>query len=263
MSTRQQLYDDIADESLPCGACGAECSTASRFCIRCGAPLSVADGHTKLDAKLLDRQLADIDDSFDALIGEPAPGGAQAKPGNKERTKGSTMQNEHSPKEKRTIVEEGSHFEGTLRSNGPVDVRGRIDGQLETPALTVSPSGAVHGRARVDSLRSEGELSGEFDADTIELSGSVKKNTVIRARKIQLSLSSSDGKLELSFGDQPSPATDAIEAPRAAIPAAEPPTAEAGDDQGGAARYRRRRIGAERDPATGGTRHSEPPPALG
>jgi cytoskeletal protein CcmA (bactofilin family) len=255
----------MSNESPICSVCGAQCFAASRFCIRCGAQLSVAIARAGL-GKPLDRQLADIDDSFDALIGEPATSGVQAKPNNQERAKGSTMHNENPPTEKRTIVEEGSEFEGTLRSKGPVDVRGRIEGQLETPALTVSKSGAVHGTARVGSLSSEGELSGEFDADTIELAGTVKKNTVIRARAIQLSLQSPDGKLELSFGDQPLPtkdariATEASEAAPPAMPAAEPPNADTGDE---GARYRRRRLGGDRDPATGRTRHSEPPPALG
>jgi cytoskeletal protein CcmA (bactofilin family) len=257
----------MTDESLLCGSCGTKCWAASRYCTRCGAPLS-ASASTDHNPRPRDRELADIDDSFEALIGAPSTGAARAQAGKQQGTKGSTMQNESPAKEKRTIVEEGSEFEGTLRSNGPVDVRGRIAGQLDTPALTVSPTGAVHGRARVGSLRSEGELSGEFDADTIDLAGTVKKNTVIRARAIQLSLSSPDGKLELSFGDQPVQTTDALstpalDAPPAAIVAAEP-QAEPHDDHEGAHRnYRRRRLAGDRDPAPGGTRHSEPPPALG
>ncbi len=105
------------------------------------------------------------------------------------------------PKVKHTVVEEGSRFKGSLASDCPVDVRGRIDGEIETPALTVSASGAVHGEAKVATLRSEGELSGTFDADTVELAGKVKDNTVIRAHKIALRLASENGKLEIVFGE--------------------------------------------------------------
>ena len=70
---------------------------------------------------------------------------------------------------KHTIVEEGTHFKGTLASTCPIDVRGRVEGEIETPALTVSQSGAVHGRVKVGEVRSEGELSGEFDADSDQI----------------------------------------------------------------------------------------------
>jgi cytoskeletal protein CcmA (bactofilin family) len=128
---------------------------------------------------------------------------------------------------KNTIIEEGTEFKGTLTSSCPIDVRGRIEGEVTTPALTVSKSGAVHGRAKVASVHSEGELSGEFDADTVELAGSVRDNTVIRARSLQVKLASERGKLqvifgecELSIGDEPT-AHDPVEPP--ARVSAEPP----------------------------------------
>ena len=102
---------------------------------------------------------------------------------------------------KHTVIEEGTEFKGTLTSSCPVDVRGRIDGEVATPALTVSASGSVHGRAKVGSVRSEGELSGEFDADTIELAGSVRDNTVIRARSLEVKIASERGKLQVTFGE--------------------------------------------------------------
>ncbi len=100
-----------------------------------------------------------------------------------------------------TVVEEGTEFKGTLSSTCPIDVRGRIEGDLATPALTVSASGAVHGKAKVGAVRSEGELSGEFDADSVELAGTVRDNTVIRARSLEVKLASSKGKLQVMFGE--------------------------------------------------------------
>jgi cytoskeletal protein CcmA (bactofilin family) len=115
-----------------------------------------------------------------------------------------------------TVVEEGTEFKGALTSSCPIDVRGKIEGDVTTPALTVSATGAVHGRAKVGSVRSEGELSGEFDADSVELAGSVRDSTVIRARSLEVKLASTPGKLlqvmfgecELSVGAEP---TDADE----------------------------------------------------
>ncbi len=136
--------------------------------------------------------------------------------------------------EKRTVVEEGTNFKGTLSSSCPIDVRGRIEGEIETPSLTVSESGAVHGRAKVGSVRSEGELSGEFEADRVELAGRVRDNTIIRARSLEVKLAATRGKMqvifgecELSVGDEPTEQVSIEEpAPPPAIEAAPEPEPE-------------------------------------
>lgn len=102
---------------------------------------------------------------------------------------------------KQTIVEEGTEFRGTLLSTCPIVVRGRIEGEIDTPALSVSEKGSVHGRAKVGSIKSLGELSGEFDADTVELAGRVKDNTIIRAKSLEVKLASEDTKMQVMFGD--------------------------------------------------------------
>ncbi len=131
--------------------------------------------------------------------------------------------------EKKTIVEQGTSFKGSLASSCPIDVRGKIEGDVETPSLTVSKSGAVHGRAKVGSVRSEGELSGEFDADSVELAGRVLDNTIIRARSFEVKLSMQRGKMqavfglcELAIGDEP---TEHV-AEEAPVAAATPPAIE-------------------------------------
>ena len=103
--------------------------------------------------------------------------------------------------EKRTLVEEGTELKGSLTSTCPVLVRGRIEGEVTAPALTVSPSGAVSGRAKVGELVAEGELSGEFDADVVQLSGKVQDRTVIRAKTLSVQLSAESGKLQVVFGE--------------------------------------------------------------
>ncbi len=103
--------------------------------------------------------------------------------------------------EKRTLVEEGTELKGSLTSTCPVLVRGRIDGDVMAPALTVSPSGAVHGKARVGELKAEGEISGEFDADVVQLSGKVQDRTVIRTKTLSVQLAAESGKLQVVFGE--------------------------------------------------------------
>jgi len=114
--------------------------------------------------------------------------------------------------EKKTLVEEGTEFRGSLTSKCPVEVRGKIDGDLNAPSLHVSTSGAVSGKVHVGSLVSQGEIAGEFDADSIQLSGTVKDNTVIRAKTLEVKLAPPSGnKMQVIFGEV---AIDVGEAPR-------------------------------------------------
>jgi cytoskeletal protein CcmA (bactofilin family) len=103
--------------------------------------------------------------------------------------------------EKKTLVEEGTELKGSISSKCPIVVRGKIEGDLAAPALTVSESGAVHGMVKVGQLTSEGEIAGEFDADSISLSGTVKDNTIVRAKTLEVKLSSTTSKMQIVFGE--------------------------------------------------------------
>src|SRR4051794_24142245 len=103
--------------------------------------------------------------------------------------------------EKRTLVEEGTTFKGSLTSTCPILVKGMINGDLEAPSLTVAASGSVSGKVKAGELKSEGELSGEFDVDKIVLSGSVKDNTVIRAKALEVKLAVTGSKMQVVFGE--------------------------------------------------------------
>jgi cytoskeletal protein CcmA (bactofilin family) len=102
---------------------------------------------------------------------------------------------------RKTLVEEGTEFTGDLTSKCPVVVSGKIDGKLNAPSLTVSTSGAVHGKVKVAEIRSEGELSGEFEADNVALSGRVNNNTIIRSKSLDVRLAPEKGKPLVTFGD--------------------------------------------------------------
>ncbi|MDB4946659.1 MAG: hypothetical protein JWP97_6193 [Labilithrix sp.] len=103
--------------------------------------------------------------------------------------------------DKRTLVEEGTTFKGSLTSTCPILVRGSIQGDLEAPSLTVAPSGTVSGKVKAGELKSEGEISGEFDVDRVVLSGTVKDNTVIRAKALEVKLAVTGSKMQVVFGD--------------------------------------------------------------
>ncbi len=102
---------------------------------------------------------------------------------------------------RKTLVEEGTSFKGSLSSTCPVEVKGRVEGDVTAPALSVSASGSVHGKVKVGEMQSNGELSGEFDADIVQLSGSVKDRTIIRAKSLEVKLTPAEGKMQVVFGE--------------------------------------------------------------
>jgi cytoskeletal protein CcmA (bactofilin family) len=140
---------------------------------------------------------------------------------------------------RKTLVEEGTQFKGSLASDCPIEVKGRIEGDLTAPALAVSASGAVHGKVKVGELKSQGEIAGEFDADVVQLSGTVKDNTVVRAKSLEVKLAPLNGKLQVMFGEcelevgSEQPAKEQPKERSASVrPAAEPAPTPAADANG-------------------------------
>ena len=103
--------------------------------------------------------------------------------------------------EKRTLVEEGTTFKGSLSSTCPIFVKGGVEGDIQAPALTVAASGTVSGKVKAGELKSEGSLAGEFDVEKVQLSGTVKDNTVIRAKSLEVKLTTSGSKMQVIFGE--------------------------------------------------------------
>ena len=117
-------------------------------------------------------------------------------------------------------------------------VKGSVEGEIIGPSLHVSPGGSVSGKVKVGELRSEGSLAGEFDADSVHLAGTVKSDTIIRARSLEVRLVPPSGRMQVTFGqcelavgDVPSK-EDAVAAASAPPPAAKP-MARAGDGAAG------------------------------
>ena len=105
------------------------------------------------------------------------------------------------PTGKHTLVEEGTEFKGTMSSSCPIVVMGKVEGDVAGPVIHVTPSGVVSGVVKVKQLRSDGELAGEVEADTVEISGRVRDRTVIRARSLEVSLSVTKGGMQVVFGE--------------------------------------------------------------
>ena len=102
---------------------------------------------------------------------------------------------------KHTLVEEGTELKGTISSNVPIVVMGKVDGDVTAPVVQVSVSGVVAGKVKVRELRSAGGVAGAFVAVTGHLGGRGRDKTVIRARTLEVSLSRDKGGIEVLFGE--------------------------------------------------------------
>jgi cytoskeletal protein CcmA (bactofilin family) len=137
------------------------------------------------------------------------------------------MSDTTNPSQKRTLVEEGTEFKGSMKSSCPIVVMGKIEGEVAGPSIHVTVSGVVAGVVKVTELRSEGEVAGEVNADTVTLAGRVRDNTVIRARTLEVSLSRSSGQMEVVFGQCELSVGDAPNKEAAIAKALAPPQPEA------------------------------------
>jgi hypothetical protein len=100
-----------------------------------------------------------------------------------------------------SVVDRGTTLKGTLAASSPVLVLGTLDGEVTGPGVEIEAGGKLVGKAKVGQLRCRGELSGEFDADEVELTGLVHEQTVICARTLLVSAEPGrDGKPAVTFG---------------------------------------------------------------
>ena len=156
---------------------------------------------------------------------------------------------------KQTTVEEGTQFKGTLQSSCPVMVRGKVDGDLSAPSVIVSETGTVIGNVKAECIRSEGVLAGRVDADDVYLSGSVRSDTVIRAKTLEVKLKGNREKLEITFGEC---ILDVGDDPRAEN--SEPVPAQASSGKGRRSMPPAAASESSEEPTTGTNHRSVPPP---
>ena len=102
---------------------------------------------------------------------------------------------------KQTVIEEGTEFDGSISSSCDILLSGRLKGELLAPALTITSSGSVQGCVKVDRLVSHGEISGEIEAESVELSGKVNDQTVINAETLEVKLSQPQQGIQITFGN--------------------------------------------------------------
>lgn len=102
---------------------------------------------------------------------------------------------------KQTVVEDGTELRGKLTSSCPVVINGVVDGELNAPEVTVATTGTVSGAIKAKRIRSQGTLSGSVEANDVFVSGTVRSNTTITAKSLEVRLSPDRGKLQVTFGE--------------------------------------------------------------
>lgn len=102
---------------------------------------------------------------------------------------------------KQTVVEEGTEFKGTIKSSCAVVINGTIDGDVDAPEVTVTRSGSIAGAVKATKLRAQGTLSGKVEATDVFLSGVVRSNTAIKAKRLEAKLGSDSAQIEVTFGE--------------------------------------------------------------
>jgi cytoskeletal protein CcmA (bactofilin family) len=168
------------------------------------------------------------------------------------------------PTGKHTLVEEGTEFKGTMASSCPIVVMGKVEGDVAGPVIHITPSGVVAGIVKVKDLHSAGELAGEVEAETVQISGRVRDRTVIRARSLEVSLSVTKGGMQVVFGECELAIGDEPNKEAAVAAALLPPAAAApGDPAKAPGKPPAGATAAESDDAAGKRRRgTQPPPSL-
>lgn len=104
-----------------------------------------------------------------------------------------------------TVIAAGAQAKGTIDTDSALLIRGRMEGEVSAGLLEVAAGGVLSGKARSTALRSRGEVSGEFQAEGVELSGRIADGTVIRAQALTVEREPGAlfGACKLIIGEEP------------------------------------------------------------
>jgi cytoskeletal protein CcmA (bactofilin family) len=190
--------DEDEDTSISVSVWGASGAARGARAPLAGAPRSDGESHAA-DARASQQKSEEDSSGFAAprLGSEPA----QPSPGQTARIEpAGTQATGETQAIKQTLVEAGTVLEGTLKSSYPVVVNGTIDGEIDAPTLSIGSSGVIVGVIRSTTLRSQGTVSGRIDAGEVFLSGIIVERTVVKARRLELKLASSEkGLVNVTF----------------------------------------------------------------
>jgi cytoskeletal protein CcmA (bactofilin family) len=102
---------------------------------------------------------------------------------------------------KRTLIDEGTELKGSVKSTCPVVVMGRVEGDVSGPSVEIAEKGTIIGKVKAAQFASHGDMFGEIEADSVELSGKIRDGTVIRARSLDIKVNRQGPREPIQFGD--------------------------------------------------------------
>ena len=73
---------------------------------------------------------------------------------------------------RRSVLAADLTIDGDVTSTGPVEVQGRISGQVTAPDILIASGGAIEGSAIANDLSVQGHISGCVDARNVSLAAS-------------------------------------------------------------------------------------------
>jgi cytoskeletal protein CcmA (bactofilin family) len=102
---------------------------------------------------------------------------------------------------KRTVVDEGTELKGSVKSTCPVVVVGKVEGDITGPSVEIAEKGVVSGTVKAAHVASHGDIFGQIDAESVELSGKIRDGTVIKARSLDIKVDRQGPRDPIQFGD--------------------------------------------------------------
>jgi len=95
---------------------------------------------------------------------------------------GSSMPSSAAP----SIISADLQITGNLKSNGDIQIDGRIDGDVDSKSLTIGEGAEVNGTVRCERVRVCGSVSGEIRASSVVLAKSAKVNGDIAHKNLEI-----------------------------------------------------------------------------
>jgi cytoskeletal protein CcmA (bactofilin family) len=88
----------------------------------------------------------------------------------------------------KTVIGEDVEIVGTVRSNGSIEINGKLSGDLScTGNAVVGGKAQIKGNLNVDSITASGQVNGNITAkDRIELKSTARINGDIRAKRLSV-----------------------------------------------------------------------------
>lgn len=86
-----------------------------------------------------------------------------------------------------SIVSSDLTIEGDLKSDGIVNIDGRLVGNLKCKSVNVNSMGSLEGNIEADQLFNQGEISGDINARSVELKDGSNTKSNLKSDILQVS----------------------------------------------------------------------------